>query len=145
MVTISYESVIRLHPLERQVLDKLLALTDRELSVSDLKILTIQLGHAIILSREMTGHGFYTRFFVAESALRLPNHHSLWFGAVHADLPALSHGAGFQLYIKDGAVNELEGFSYDGPWPDPWPGQFDESHTYEVSEMPRSEKVETNR
>src|SRR5436309_11061926 len=74
MVTISDTSAIRLHPLERQVLDKVLASTDRELSVSDLKILKIQLRHAIILSREMTGHGFYTRFSVAESALRLPNH-----------------------------------------------------------------------
>src|SRR5712691_8555504 len=98
MVVISDKSVIRLHPLERQVLDKLLALTDRELSVSDLKILKIQLRHAIILSREMTGHGFYTRFLVAESALRLPNR-SFWFGSVVADVPGLEHSAGFQLYI----------------------------------------------
>jgi hypothetical protein len=133
MVTISDKSVIRLHPLEKQVLDALLALTNRELSVSDLKLLTIQIRQAIILSREMTGHGFYTRFFVAESALRLPNHQSLWFGAVFSDVPGLNHGAGFQLYIKDGAVNELEGFCLDGPWPDPWPSPVDEAQTYQIS------------
>ena len=134
MTIISAKSVIRLHPLERQVLEALLASTDRELTVSDLKLLNIQLRDAIILSREMTGVGFYTRFCVPESALRLPNHHSLWFGFVSADIPGLTYGAGFQLYIKDGAVNELEGYSFnpDEPWPDPWPGQVDESETYNV-------------
>jgi hypothetical protein len=133
MVTISQNSVIRLHPLERQVLETLLASTDRELTPSDLKTLRLQLRQAIILSREMTGHGFYTRFLVAESATRLPNHRSFWFGSVTADVPGLDYGAGFQLYIKDGAANELEGFSYDGPWPDPWPGEYEETKNYEVS------------
>ena len=144
MVTISDETVIKLHPLERQVLDRLLASTDRELSTSDLKLLKIQLKHTIILSREMTGHGFYTRFFVAESASRLPNHDSLWFGFVHADVSGLKHGAGFQLHIKGGAVDQLEGYSFgDEPWPDPWPGQFDESEAYEVRAIPPSENLKT--
>jgi hypothetical protein len=137
MVTISGKSVIRLHPLESQVLDGLLSITDRELSAGDLLILTLQLDEAIILSREMTGHGSYTRFLVAESAPRLPDHRSLWFGTVNADMPGLEHGAGFQLYIKDGAVDQLEGFSYDGPWPDPWPGQYDEHVTYNVLGLPK--------
>jgi hypothetical protein len=144
MLTISGKSVIKLHPLERQVLDRLLASTDRELSTSDLKLLKIQLRNAMILSREMTGHSFYTRFLVAERALRLPNHHSLWFGWVYADVPGLKHGAGFQLYIKGGAVDELEGYSFgDEPSPDPWPGQFDEFGAYEVRAIPPSEKLET--
>ncbi len=145
MVTISDKSVIKLHPLERQVLEKLLGLTDRELMVNELKLLKIQLRHAIILSRKMTGHGFYTEFFIAESALRLPNRHSLWFGNVNANVPGLKKGAGFQLYIEDGALNVLEGFSYEGPWPDPWPGEFDEAQTYEVSEQPRLQKLGTRR
>jgi hypothetical protein len=137
VITISDNSVIRLHPLERQALDQLLALTDEGLSGTDLEILKDQLRHAIILSREMTGHGFYTTFLVDESAMRLPNRQSLWFGAVAADVPGLEHGAGCQLYIKDGAVNQLEGFSYDGAWPDPWPGSYDESQNYGVLQIPR--------
>jgi hypothetical protein len=42
MLTISDKSVIRLHPLERQVLEGLLTLTDGDLSVEDLSILKIQ-------------------------------------------------------------------------------------------------------
>jgi hypothetical protein len=145
MVTISDRSVIRLHPLERQVLDCLLTTPDRELSVRDLEILRGQMRDAIILSREMTGHGFYTIFMVSENALRLPNHQSLWTGDVCANVPSLNYGAGFHLYIKDGAVDQLEGFSYDGPWPDPWPVDFDEAHSYGVSQIPRSEKPETDR
>ncbi len=143
MITISAKSVIKLHPLERQVLDTLLTLADRKLSICDLKLLSIQLRHAIILSREMTGHGFYTRFSIGEGALRLPNHQSFWFGTVSADIPGLEHGAGFQLYIKDGAASELEGFCYLGPWPDPWPGQIDESQIYDVYALPRFENQET--
>jgi hypothetical protein len=144
MVTISDKSVIRLHPLERQVLEKLLTLTERELSAHDLQTLEIQLAQAIILSREMTGHGFYTRFFAGENCPRLPEKKSFWFGSVYADVPRLRHGAGFHLYIKEGAIDQLEGFCFDGHWPDPWPGQYDESEIYEVSEMPRSGKLETN-
>src|SRR5262249_9685872 len=133
MLTISAKSVIRLHPLERQVLEKLLASTDRELTVSELKLLKIPLRGAVILSRKMPGVGFYTTFFVSESALRLPNHHSLWFGSVRADVPGLTNGAGFQLYIKNGALDELEGYSFgDEAWPDPWPGQYSEFETYRV-------------
>jgi hypothetical protein len=144
MLTISDRSVIRLHPLERQVLDGLLTTTDQELSVSDLEILRVQMRDAIILSREMTGHGFYTKFMVSENALRLPNRQSLWFGAVCANVPSLNYRAGFHLYSKDGAVDQLEGFSYDGPWPDPWPADFDEARGYGVSQIRRSEKPGTN-
>jgi hypothetical protein len=145
MVAISDKSVIRLHPLERQVLDQLLVVTDEELSCSDLETLKDQLPRAIILSREMTGHRFYTRFFVDESAPRLPNHPSIWFGWVVADVPGLEHGAGFHLHIKDGVVDQLEGFSNDGPWPDPWPDACDESVTYGVLAMPRLKSSDPSR
>jgi hypothetical protein len=136
MVTISDKSMIRLHPLERQVLEKLLTLTDRDLSVADLNILETQLETAIILSRKMTGHGFYTDFLVDKNIVRLPKEKPFWFGAVGADVPGLNHGAGFHLYIKAGTVSTLEGFCYDGHWPDPWPGRYDESEKYEISEIP---------
>jgi hypothetical protein len=66
VLTISDKSAIRLHPLERQVLEKLFIKTDTELSPQDLNALEMQLKAAIILSREMTGHGFYTKFLRAD-------------------------------------------------------------------------------
>jgi hypothetical protein len=112
VLTISDKSAIRLHPLERQVLEKLFTKTDTELSVQDLNVLEMQLKAAIILSREMTGHGFYTKFLTAENVLHLPGKQSLWLGTVSADVPGLNGGAGFQLHIKEGAVSQLEGFSF---------------------------------
>ena len=38
-------------------------------------------------------------------------------GDVYAEIPGLEHGAGFVLYIKDGYLDMLEGYSYDEPWP----------------------------
>ena len=145
MLTISDKSAIRLHPLERQVLEKLFIKTDTELSLQDLNALEMQLKAAIILSREMTGHGFYTKFLTAENVLHLPGKQSLWLGAVSADVPGLNRGAGFQLHIKEGAVSQLEGFSFDGHWPDPWPGKYDESETYNVSDIPTSRNLEMHR
>jgi hypothetical protein len=138
MLTISDKSAIRLHPLERQVVEKLFTKTDTELSVQEINILEMQFETAIILSRKMTGHGFYTKFLTVKNVPPLPGKQTLWFGAVSADVPGLNHGAGFQLYIEEGAVSLLEGFCYDGHWPDPWPGKYDESVIYNVSDILRS-------
>ena len=85
----------------------------------------------------MTGCGFYTEFHVAESAPRILDVRSLWFGSAHAQIPGLKDGAGFVLHIGDGAIDQLEGFSYDDEyWPDPWPGVYDELEIYGVSASP---------
>lgn len=34
-----------------------------------------------------------------------------------AAIGGLGHGAGFVLYVKDGRLDALEGYSYDEPWP----------------------------
>ncbi len=34
------------------------------------------------------------------------------------DLEGVAHGAGFVLFIRDGALACLEGFTYDEPWPE---------------------------
>ncbi len=40
------------------------------------------------------------------------------FGDVIGDIPGLASGAGFLLYIKNGVLDMLEGYSYDEPWPE---------------------------
>jgi hypothetical protein len=80
-------------------------------------ILREQLEAIIVTKREMTGVGFYTTFAVSQGARRVPGNRSFKFGDVTAELPGLKFGAGFLLYVKDGALHMLEGYSYDEKWP----------------------------
>jgi hypothetical protein len=36
---------------------------------------------------------------------------------VDGTVNGLAHGAGFVLFIRDGKLDILEGFTYDEPWP----------------------------
>jgi hypothetical protein len=73
---------------------------------------------AVVVQREMTGVGFYTTFSIPDSIDRLPDNRSFQFGDVVADMPGLEHGAGFLLFVKDGALDFLEAYTYDEPWPE---------------------------
>jgi hypothetical protein len=96
---------------ERAVLDKLL---DGDLP--ELSVLRHQLSQCVVKSREQTGVGFYTELMIPEDAPSL-NGVSAVFGDVAADIVGLQNGAGFLLYLKDGRIKMLEGYSYDEPWP----------------------------
>lgn len=64
----------------------------------------------------MTGVGFFTTLEVDRS--RAPAiHGSARFGDVDATIEGLQHGAGFVVRIEDGYLADLEGFSYEEPWP----------------------------
>jgi hypothetical protein len=60
--------------------------------------------------------GFYTDFEVPEDApsAEPPN---FILGDVYATLDGIEHGAGFQLLVRGGRLPQLEGFTYDEPWP----------------------------
>lgn len=76
-----------------------------------------QLSHATVAKRKFTGVGFFTEIALpADAPVRrdLPSTH---IGDVGAEFPRLQHGAGFVLFIRDGVVSMLEGFTYDEPWP----------------------------
>lgn len=68
-------------------------------------------------SREFTGVGFYTQL-VAPQALTVAGIDRLILDDVYAEIDGLPHGAGFALFIEGGMLECLEGFTYDGPWPD---------------------------
>lgn len=82
-----------------------------------LETLRSQLHSAERVHREKTGCGFFLHFNVAADAPRLPNRVSLRFGDVSAELEGLRHGAGFVLFIDDGLLTMLEGFTYDEQCP----------------------------
>jgi hypothetical protein len=102
---------------EQEVLSKLLEGDDDVLCE-----LRVQLAHATITSRKMTGVGFFLDFSIPEHLGRLTDHYAnikpnFCFGDVGAQLDGLKYGAGFLLWITDGRLDSLEGYSYEGPWP----------------------------
>ena len=103
---------MELTELERAVLEKLFAG-----DTTRLRVLRDQLNASTVRERERTGTGFLTRFDVDRGAVP-PVDRSGHFGDVDADIDGLAHGAGFLVWIGDGYLEELEGYSYDEPWPE---------------------------
>jgi hypothetical protein len=101
-----------LNALEKAVLDMLLA-GDHPM----LAVLRIQAARGRLASRELSGVGFFCRFkFPADDPT--PVHRGgFHIGDVNADLAGLKHGAGFVLFVREGRLDMLEGYSYDEPWP----------------------------
>jgi hypothetical protein len=98
--------------LEEEVLRKLLAGKSRWLVDLREQARVIQPN-----SRELTGAGFVTRFSVPEDLPRLADRPTFRFGDVSAEINDLKYGAGFLLFVKDGAIATLEGYSYEEPRP----------------------------
>ncbi len=68
------------------------------------------------VERKFTGAGFYTKVRVAPDVRPLSKK-SLTFGDVAAAIPELKNGAGFLLFVRDGVLNQLEGYTYGESWP----------------------------
>ena len=101
-----------LNRLEREVMEMLLAGDD-----PTLRTLAEQFRSVVITGRDLSGAGFFTKFVISSGTPRLPGSRSFSFGDVHAQIAGLAHGAGFVLHVRNGAIDCLEGYSYDEPWP----------------------------
>jgi hypothetical protein len=103
----------QLNVLESAVLNKLL-----EGNHPALGTLRDQLRVATVRSRRLTGAGFFTEIELPpETILARMSPDSFQFGDVEASIPGLQHGAGFLVYIRNGMLQLLEGYSYEEPWP----------------------------
>ena len=98
--------------IEKAVLAKLL-----EGSIPLLVELRRQYAACTIKDREFTGHGFFTDFSVPEGTCKRDGFDLVIGDVLGEDIPELQHGAGFLLFIDDGILSCLEGFSYGEPWP----------------------------
>lgn len=94
-----------LSPLEQAVLD---AIALQVPEVAD--ALASQRGPMRVTARENTGAGFYTTFDVSGSAPIKAGSSKL--GDVGATVAGLRHGMGFLLWLQDGHIHLLEGYSY---------------------------------
>ncbi len=99
--------------LEDQVLEMLLRGEEEVLT-----ILRHQAEQVQVSSREMTGVGFYTEFAVPPEVSRVPGCPTFKLGDVNGTADNVNHGLGFLLYVTNGALSILEGYTYDEPWPD---------------------------
>jgi hypothetical protein len=98
--------------LERAVLDMMLDIPGEKF-----EILREQLANAQVSSRTMSDAGFFTDFVVPASATVRRDLPDMEISGVGAEFPDLKNGAGFVLFIRDGAIKTLEAFTYDEPWP----------------------------
>jgi hypothetical protein len=102
--------------LELEVLKRLLLGEDPVLEE-----LRKQLALSKATSREITGHGFYLHFELPKEIKGiheyLPVKPTFCFGDVEAKIDSLRYGAGFLLWIKEGILSSLEGYTYDEEWP----------------------------
>jgi hypothetical protein len=101
-----------LNEFEQQVLDKLLA-GEHPVLVT----LRAQAERAQVRRREYTGVGFFCDFDVPSDARALPTSGDFHLGDVNASLDGLNHGAGFVLFVRNGRLATLEGYTYEEPWP----------------------------
>lgn len=82
-----------------------------------LAILRAQVDGARVASRDYSGVGFFTEFEHLAGSPPLPASENVVFGDVLAEIYGLAHGAGFVLFIENGWISMLEGYSYGEPWP----------------------------
>lgn len=101
-----------LNQLERAVLAKLM-----DGDHPTLTQLRSQLDDARVLTREFSGVGFFTELRVISSKALSDVSASIRFGDVLATFDELDHGAGFLLYVDNGVINTLEGYTFGELWP----------------------------
>ncbi len=78
-----------------------------------LESFTLQTANLIVRTRENTGAGFYTHFDIDNSFVTrlLPDLRGL---SVQAEIEGLSYGLGFILWVEEGRIDYLEGYTF-GP------------------------------
>jgi hypothetical protein len=85
----------------------------------NLEILRRQYEAATVKTREFSGAGFFTTFYVPEKSTRLPREESLRLDGITGKINGVANGAGFVLFVKKGAIHLLEGYTYgDEHWPE---------------------------
>ena len=107
---------MQMEPLERAVLEKAF-----EGEHPAFVLFQKQLDNLIVKNRQFTGSGFYTKFDVDVSVgveqIKV-NDISIKFGDVVAEIDGLQYGAGFLVYVENGVIRMLEGYSFEEPWPE---------------------------
>ena len=81
------------------------------------QILMKQYAVACVKQRIYTGVGFYTDYEVMDDSLRVSNE-SLRLGGIEVEIAEIPNGCDFILYVENGMISCLEGYTYADPWPE---------------------------
>ena len=100
--------------LEKKLMEMLLSGDDIVLEE-----LRIQYNNSVVESREFTGVGFFTNFNIIPGILPLANSKNFVFGDINATIEGTKNSLGFILFVRDGYISMLEGYTYGSDkWPD---------------------------
>lgn len=80
--------------------------------------LQAQFEKSVVQKREISTYGFLTYYTVAAEEETLGNTVNMQLGKSQWKINGLQHGSDYILWIKNGFITCLEGFSYNEPWPD---------------------------
>ena len=102
----------QLTPLERAVLRA--GLEGDGIGLAELRS---QVERAVAVARTPSGVGFMTKLRVPVDAPTPPAGASAVVPTIYGQHPDLPEGAEFLIQVKDGRVNCIEAFCYQGMWP----------------------------
>lgn len=86
-----------------------------------LDVLREQFAVSEVASREFSGAGFYLNLRVPGTSPRLPELKRLCISDVVGSIPSVLGGVGFVLYVENGVLSVLEGYTNG----DDWDGAFE--------------------
>jgi hypothetical protein len=73
---------------------------------------------AEVVKKKMTGVGCFIDFNIPANAPCVLNKQTLQISGVIAQVEGITNGIGFLLFVNNGNLSMLEGFTFDEPWPD---------------------------
>lgn len=80
-------------------------------------ILYEQYKQATVVKRDFTGVGFFTDFIVPKTAPSITEPVAHGYGDVQCSINGIDCFGGFVLFIENGVMACLEGYSYGHEWP----------------------------
>jgi|LSQX01.2.fsa_nt_gb hypothetical protein len=99
---------------EKSVMEKIFLFSENEYKDKIWR----QYKNSVVKSRKFFVKGFYTDFSVTDNSLYLSNDVNIELGDIHAEINGLKYGAGFIVFVRNGVISLLEGYSYgDDVWP----------------------------
>lgn len=116
---------MHLSTLEKAIVARFLA--DREFKPD---LLGVDVDGLEVIRREFTGVGFMTELRKCDALKLFGNSVSLRWGRVGARIGRPSVDTGYLLYVEDGYLAAIEGYTYGG---DPWPADTDHVELYELT------------
>ena len=79
--------------------------------------LQAQFEQAVVQKREFSQYGFSTYYTVTAEEETLGDSVNIQLGKCQWNINGLQNGSDYILWIKNGLISSLEGFSYEEPWP----------------------------